>query len=348
MFKVSHSKVKTWRRCRYLYDLKYVRKLRRKYKSRPQVVGSIVHEAIEAHYKGKSVEDILKGYEKAIGKMFQEEIIEFGLENAVEDSRQIVKGYFEYWKNDGVTYLAVELEFDEKVALEIYPGIVFIGKVDAIVQLKDSKVDDIWIFERKTCKRIPDERTRATDVQTVLYFVFLTMMRRKQGRRILPENWPTPRGVIWDYVRSKAPSIPHQNKPKKGEEVGPMSRAACDTTWTVYEQALLEAGLDPDDYQDVKEALAGAEDSFFRRIRLPFSKSLSEQVYRDFIDTVIEMRSLHGIVKDRNLTYDCSRCEFYNLCQAELHGLDTDILLKKDYEVKDESDEKEVPGNDEG
>jgi hypothetical protein len=323
MFKVSHSKVKTWRRCHYLYDLKYVRKLRRKYKGRPQTVGSIVHESLEALYTGNDVEAVFVGYEEQIGKMFVEERIEFGLDGAVAECREIYAGYVRYWKKDGLKYIAVELEFNENTRLEIAPGIIYIGKIDAVVSLPEARSDnDVWIFERKTCKRIPDERKRATDVQTVLYWAFLPMIRRKLGRRFLKEKWPTPKGVIWDYVRSKAPSVPHLNQPNKKTGVAEMSKRDCDTTWERYEQALLENGLD----------------SFFRRIRLPFSAKLRDQVVKEFIETAQEMSIKHGKMKDRNLTFDCARCEFYNLCQAELHGLDIDLMLKKDYEVR--TDEK--------
>jgi hypothetical protein len=323
-FKVSHSKVKTWRSCRKQYHYKYVRKLRRKVKARALQFGSFVHEAIEEYQKNGKFKETVKRFNKEIGKVFEEERIEFGLDRLVEEGTTVVLGYVDLYKNDGLKYRAVELEINVPLA----DGVVFTGKVDAIVE---DASGDLWLFERKTCKKIPEEDIRLTDIQTVLYFWATENLKIKSGNRVF--RLGNIRGIIWDYVRSKAPSIPGLNKN------GEMSRAAVDTTWEVYRAELVKAGLDPDDYEDMRERLAGKEDSFFRRIKLPFSKTMRDMVLDDFRSTSIEMKALHEVSQDRNLGWGCQHCEFKNLCIAELRGADTELMLKKDYEVR--KDEKE-------
>lgn len=331
-FKVSHSKVRTWRRCRYLYHLKYVERLRRKTKGRPLMFGSFVHDALEEYHLTGSFKKTLKKYKDELSKVFEEERIELGIENLVEEGTAITKGYIKNYEDDDLVYKAVELEIE--VPLVIGPNgevlILFVGKVDGLVSEGNS--DGIWVFERKSAKRIPDEGVRLSDIQTVLYWWALPHAKMKQGRKLVPI--PVPRGVIWDYVRSKAPSIP---KPLKS---GELSKAKIDTTREVYLQAILDNDLDPDDYEDMLASLVGKEEDFFRRIKLPFSKTMADQVLDDFRSTAIEMSLLHGISKDRNLTKDCSWCEFNTLCQASLRGLDTDIMLKKDYEVRPRDEEE--------
>lgn len=325
-FKVSHSKVKTWRRCRYLYHMKYVKKLRRKVKGRPLQFGSFVHEAIEEYQKSGNFKKTIKKFNLEIEKVFDEERAALGLDRLVEDATAVTHGYLETWADDGLTYKVVEAE----VEIPLVDGIVFVGKVDAIVEDSEGY---IWIFERKTCKTIPEEDIRLTDIQTVMYWWAVPNMTLKVGKRIY--RFKDIRGIIWDYVRSKAPSIPEPLKK------GGFSRANIDTTWGVYKQALLDNGLDPDDYEDMRQKLAGKEESFFRRIKLPYSKSMQDQVVRDFKETAMEMRILHGIAMDRNLDFTCSFCDFKNPCVAELRGSDIDLMLKKDYEVRKNENEIE-------
>lgn len=328
MFKVSHSKVKSWRRCHYQYHLKYVEKLRRRVKSRSLTLGSLVHDALEAKLTGGNAKKIFDDAEKQLSKVFIEELVELDLQDAVPTARKIVDGYAKYWKGDGLKYRAAEHEFE----VEIDDGILLVGFVDAIVE--DGTLDrdgGIWILERKTCKKIPDDRTRETDIQSVIYWWAVPRARDpKTGKR-----WTIPRGIIWDYVRNKLPTEPEVLKR------GGLSQRNMDTTPEVYLAAIKKHRLNADDYREMLASLEGKEDNFYRRIRLPFSQPLRDQVVHDFRQTAIQMRTLHGIAMDRNMTRDCSFCEFYDLCQARLRGLDDSYLLKKNYEVKKDEDHQE-------
>ena len=71
-------------------------------------------------------------------------------------------------------------------------------------------------------------------------------------------------GVVYDVLRKAAPSPPEMTKN------GKLSVAARLTTRELYERAIHENKLDPDDYRDHLEKLGGLE-QFFHRARYPFS-----------------------------------------------------------------------------
>lgn len=323
---VSHSKIKVWRKCRRLYHYKYVERLQRKTKGRPLMFGSMIHDALELKLAGKSPAPVYREADKELKKMFREERIALGVDGIVGEAEQVVNFYCDYYKNDGLKYLGVEFEF----AVEVIPGVILEGFIDAIVQ---DERGDVWILERKTCKNIPEEKTRQSDVQTVVYRYVIPHLKIRQGRKLVPI--PEVRGIIWDYVRSKVPTKPEVLKN------GSISKNRnIDTIPAVYLAAVKEAGLDPKDYKEFLDNLKGAEVNFLRRIKLPFSKTLVNEVMEDFKESTTELASLHGKTRARNLGRDCSWCEFYNLCQTDLRGGDREGLLKHDYEVKKDNEKK--------
>ena len=68
--KVSQSKVKMWRQCKFAYHCKHVEKLRKKTKSRPLTFGTLVHEMLEAHANGDDPFDQLNKASVINAKLF--------------------------------------------------------------------------------------------------------------------------------------------------------------------------------------------------------------------------------------------------------------------------------------
>jgi len=125
--------------------------------------------------------------------------------------------------------------------------------IDLIMREKESGLICLW--EHKSTKNVPDSGLRLRDLQTLLY---ATVAKRKYNLDVDK--------VVWNYLRTKLPMQPHQNKPDK-YGVAAMSKAVgIDTTWEIYQQALVDAGLDPEDYQDVRSRLYNAEyDKYYPR-----------------------------------------------------------------------------------
>lgn len=310
---VSHSKVKTFRRCKCAYHNRYVLGLKKRIKSHALTVGSVVHHCIEKWSHNKPYKTILKKAREEESKMFEEEIEEFG--SPIDLAEGMMKGYTETYEVDKC--IAVE----QKIRLPLIDDIDFIGYVDAIVERDNGE----WLKETKTCKKFPDESIRMSDIQTVMY------------RWALPQiGFNTPRGVVWDYLRKKLPVIP---EPLKN---GGLSVAQkLDTTHDIYLKALKEHGLDVREYSVMLNRLKEKENNFHRRIILPFSKKMEIEVLRDFKETAIEIKNIGHICRARNLTRDCSWCDFNELCQAQLKNLDEQYIIKKNFTTREQRDAQE-------
>lgn len=323
-FKVSHSKIKLGRRCHKAYYYKYVLKLKKRVKSRALIVGSLVHSCLESYFRhGYYLPEIRKWKDQEFKKMFKEEQALHA--DVIPLVKELIRGYIKTWDARGLQMLWVEKEFE----VEISPGIVLIGKIDGLAECDKGRR---WLVEHKTCKKMPGEEVRIFDTQAILY------------TRALPFIDEEPvTGVVWDYLRTKLPA-----KPELLAKGGLSTRKNIDTTPEVYRREIKRHGLDPRGYEGILEELEAKRDSFYRQIRLPFNQSMGDRVMEELIITSWQLQDLeerHSEGEDcfaRNLTRDCSWCDFNTLCHAELRGDDTEYLLKHDYIVRKDDGEKEI------
>ncbi len=324
MFQTSHSKTKLARRCLKAYEYRYLMKLQRRVKSRALIVGSLVHNCLEMYFReGYYLPAIREWKEGEFTKMFAEE--QALHKDVIPLARQLIKGYISNWKSLDLEMLWVEKEF----SIEISPGITLIGKIDGLA--RDSRKMR-WLVEHKTCKKMPGEEVRIYDTQVLLYAGALPFMDEE------PVN-----GVIWDYLRTKLPTKPHLLKS------GGLSVAqSIDTTKEVYLQAIRKHGLDPRGYVDILEHLETKRDQFYRQVKLPMNDIMGQNILHELITTSEMLIGLEHEYKEgginhctRNLTRDCSWCDYNTLCHAELRGEDTEYLLKHDYIVRVKHGNKE-------
>lgn len=128
----------------------------------------------------------------------------------------------------------------------------------------------------------------------------------------------------------------HSNKPATQPRVlkdGSVSRAKVRTTWPLYRQFLLDRGLDPDEYDEMKTKLADVEMSratfeyrnpdtvraVWREVIVPSAYAI-RRAYRDDVRKVPAM-----------FPWNCRGCAFTELCQAELRGYDADWIRESDF-----------------
>lgn len=308
---VSFSKLTTWRTCHMQYNYRYVQNLRRKQKSEALYTGGFVHDALEAFYKDKSWNAVLKNGEKAFKKLFKEERDRLGDIPGIV--RSMVERYIDNWVEADLTPITTEKAFQ----VEIDDGIILEGKIDLIAS--DSK-DRIWVEEHKTCKVMPDEATRMADTQSIIY-----------GSEIVMDSlgFNQASGVIWDYLRKKIPVIPPLL-----QRGGLSKKQNIDTTPEIYMQAIEDNKLDPNDYRDILEKLELNEESFFKRVRLPLSKRMTEKVLIDVVSTGQQIRMYGEKWTDRNMgKMRCNYCDYFSLCQAEVRGAPDDYIREHDYEI---------------
>lgn len=319
-FHVSHSKVKTWRKCRQAYYQKYIRKLRRRVKRRPLQFGSIVHTCLEDYANGGGLAETLARLEKEQGKLFRQEREEYG--DILNDVRVILTDYFDFWGEKSLKYVRMRGKSSEfTFEVDIAPGIVLVGKIDNIARTPN---DLRWLVEHKSGKNPPTEDHRWRNIQSSIYCKVIELLK-------LPDI----DGTLWDFICSKSPTVPEILKSHK------VSTRHISTLPTKIDEWLSEKGLSPKHHV---ELLAQAEENrpnYFKRVFTPLKPRVVEALWDDFVATAKEMKAQHGNTQEMNIDRHCDWCDYEALCRARLTGGDVKYIEKKDYYVSEKPEDEE-------
>lgn len=319
---ISQSMVKSFRRCQREFYYKNVEHLVPKRPKPPLIYGTIVHEILEFHLTGgKRWQGILEQYRTTMKNLFEVERETYG--DMLENIERTMTSYFQWYSKEPLKPVKIGGQATEvKLQAKLSKYITMEGKLDFIGKSEDGRV---WLVDHKTCRDLPRDDLRYSDIQSAVYTVLL----QRAGVEV--------DGVCWNYIRKKPPAEPALLKN------GQLSRAAIDTTWFWYREAIIKHGLNQKDYLDVKEKLEGKEDDFFMRHYMPINENILENLIGEFEET--GMRICAAIDGEhtwiRTIDRHCNWCSYYKLCQAELRGLDSDFMRKADYKV-DEDFEGEV------
>jgi len=313
----TYSMVKSYRRCPKQYEYKYIHQLQRVKPAPPLIRGTIIHTLLDHRSikgGGLGFNTLMAQYEERYGALFKEEQDMYGAD-FLESIGRVYKGYLRTYDDTDLEYLSSE----EFVSTPLVGDILYQGHLDKRV-LKDGRV---WIMDHKTHKNIPTEEQRFNDYQILLY-LWAYNREHPKGEQI--------DGVIWDYIRTKPPTVP-EKLVKGGLSVAKNQ----DTDVYTYTKELVKLRLNPK-APPYREFLADLEKRqrhrFYHRVFLPApSKPMIESVVRDFTTTAQMMHGLKGYYP-RNSTRDCSWCEYYRLCTAELKGLDDDFIRKTEFKVE--------------
>lgn len=318
--KASISKINCANDCLRKYKYKYVDELEKILKSSKPQLGVIGHQSLEHYFKGGDWTAPIAKYEGELRLLMEEEQALYA--HIPSELYRMVRGYLQHWRkhDTGVEVLAVEKSFSMKTP----GGNTYEGIIDLIY--KDS--EGTWVEDHKFVKAIPNEAVRYLDAQTNLYFTAAQDMGYD------------PTGVVFDYVRTKPPSVP------KVLKSGLVSTAACDTDVATYLGVVKSAGLDPKDYMAKLEELQ--LNVFYKRSRVPRPGKLAQNIMEDFDSTCsllegVEVRVREGGNVPRSMGMDCSwKCEFKDLCFAELAGQDTSYMLSADFQPKTKREESVI------
>lgn len=318
------SAIRSWRKCQYQYFNRYIRRLVSNKPAVPLIRGSIIGEMLDKVAEGKSTKPVVEKYEKEYKKLFREERETYG--DIVSECSRIVKNYRTLYKNDGLDYSAALPDgmnpYEIEVINEFSIGglkIRFQGHIDKLPY--EERRDLTLVMDHKTHKVIPDSNARFSDLQLLTYDWLLP----RSNLEI------TPNGILWDYLRTKPPTIPEQLK--NGQLT---KRQNLDSDYLTYMAEIKRLKLDPADYTDVLERLKESSDGrYFERVLLPSpSREMVKEAVKDFKETLIQINEVSNrgtFVK--NLTRDCTQCGFYDLCSAEIRGLDIEFILKSRYAI---------------
>ena len=305
--KISNSRVKLFRNCHYAHYLKYVMNLVKRQKPGALVRGSAIHECLEAYNSGKSWRKPFHQFEKDFYEStFEEERVELGdLPGMVEELMENYVYYYEEVNPDNFEYLQNELHFE----LPLTKGITLEGYIDSVVKDETGR---IFTVEHKTYKKDPGRDFIIFNPQSAIY------------NWAIQELGMDPAGTIWDIIKAKKPSCPTVLKS------GKLSEAKLDSTPYSVEKGIQALGFDPKDYRDF--IAKHSFESYFTRETIRYNKQATKSIMEDLLDTAKLIHSKGDTLKDKNLGKDCSWCQYKEICQAEILGLDTDFIIKKEYE----------------
>lgn len=315
-FEVHQSGIKTWRKCRYAYHLRYVELIRKKRKSRPLQFGSIVHSMLEAYANSDDPFEVLDKINVKDMKVFRAEKEEYG--EIIEDIRCIMTEYFDFWPESSLTWLRRNKRGAEhKFNIELWPGVRLSGRIDAFVKTPNKLR---WLAEHKTFGQLPNEDQRWRNLQSSVYIRVNDMM-----------GWPRVDGTLWDYIHSKPPARPEILKS------GKMSQRGINTLPSRVLETLAEHKLDPRNFKTMMDSAVSNRARYFIRVFTPDKPGVVQKLWDDMVETVHEMELLHGRAKAKTIDKHCSWCDYEGICRAELTGSDADYIREREY--KDASNE---------
>jgi hypothetical protein len=319
---ITHSMIKTMRRCAKQADYKYRQRLKVKTTNVHLKRGLWMHYLLEEHHAGRDWKVKHKELTKEFNKLFDEEREYYG--DMPGDCARVMRGYIWHYR-EASDWIVHETEFSLDVPFP--DGTIYRCKIDALVE------DDygLWLVDHKTHKTLPNLGFRLLDSQSALYI--WAALRSK-----IPVQ-----GFIWNYVRWKAPTVPKLVQSGKR-----LSAVKIDTDYPTFLSAIKEYGLDPADYQDQLRALKSHRykpgmtqtSSFYLRSTLEKDNFVLKQVASEGFKTAKRMNTYNfdGVVErspDRRCTWDCAYPE---LCQVELLGGNAEFLRRKLYTIGDPND----------
>jgi RecB family exonuclease len=317
----NQSRIKTFNRCPKQYEYKYIDLLEPKKKMRPLYLGSWVHSCLEMLYKEGDWKLGHIPYVQDWNKLFDEEKLALRTRGKTvgpplpELVERIMRSYQWYYKNDGWEPYAVEQILEVPTPL-ILKGrrFIFKGRLDLIIKDDEGL---LWLVDHKTASSIPDATSfHAMDPQLMLY---PWAAQEQYGIELA--------GIIYNYVKSKAPTIPKVNKD------GSLSKRKIVTDYPTLLRFLKQEGYDPADFIDTLRPLA-KKSEYLRRYRLPREPYVTKQVLLDTLSVVKRIDETKRFT--RTITRDCVRCPYHDLCRSELNGFDTEMMRQTNFTISEE------------
>lgn len=322
----THSMIKTFRRCPKQAQYKYVERLKPKVLGRPLRLGTWMHKLQEVQGRGgdweathhELVESVWKG-------LFDEEKEAIG--NLPSDCYRLMKSYLWHYADDEWKYHDTEFMLE----CELPDGSIYRCKIDALVENQYG----LWLADRKWHARMPNLQFRLRDSQSGLYLWCA-----------LKNKIPV-KGFIWDYGRSKPPTIPLLTKTGL---IGRWDR--CDTDFPTMVKYFKDNfdGQVPQRYRpkmrylrDLRYVQGTPQSSpFFLRSVVDKSPAMIRQVAQEGYHTHIRMHSYpfdRPEIVERVPDWTCQRmCPYESICAAELMTGTRPINWQRNFKVGDPMD----------
>lgn len=317
----THSMLKTFRRCPKQMEYKFVMRLKPKRLGRPLRLGSWMHKLLEAHGNGEEWREEHERQCKEFSQLWDEEKDDIG--DLPGDCERLMLSYLWHYQHDEWKVLENELTLET----ELPDGSIYRCKIDKLIENQYG----LWLADHKWFSQVPTHEARLRDGQSALY-VWCALRNR------IPVQ-----GFIWDYGRSKCPTIP--TLIKSGARVSRWATMDTDyPTAAKFFKAHPDLALGPYKpklrYLKSLQYVPGEPQSspFFRRVVIEKSPAMLKRVATENYHTHKRMHSYDFTNRDaveRVVERSCDfSCNFTDICTMELYGGNIQPLLKR-YKVGD-------------
>lgn len=341
----THSMLSTYRRCPKQAQYKYAERLKKRRlsaKDLPLKRGVWFHDVLEYYYRGEDWKARHHELTLRFNMLMDEEKEELG--DLPSEILRMMRSYLWHYGANREDPLHGWEVIDTEVTFECpWPDSedgndIYRCRVDML----GSDEFGLLIVDHKSHKTLPDHTTRILDAASPLYI----WAARENGYPV--------RGFMWNYVRTKAPTIPELVDVKRTPR---LSRKAIDTDYPTYLTAIRNYGLDPKDYLDTLRHLksqrwregAPQTSPFFRRDVLEKDDDMIARVVATAMRTRDRMHTdyIDRETVDRSPDRMCARfCDYHSVCTTELFQGDAAMVRRREFRTGDPldyyQDQKEI------
>lgn len=319
----SHSEIKKFRRCKRQYYYSSVERIEPRLPPARLKFGNWHHSLLQVHYSGGDWRAEHKRHLKSFDNLFLEEREYYG--DLPEQVERAMTSYLFHWRKEESNWEVLYAE--QSFEAEVVDGDILSFKPDLIV--REISTDRIWCVDHKTVRSMPAADWRIEDLQSTLY---------PWGLRTLGLDVY---GFLFNYIRQKAPSVPHINKD------GSISRARIDTDFYTLakfckEYYAVEKLNQLPEYWRVQLKTLQVHNTYLKRSRITKDQRLVDRQVYELELTMAEMDEYLTMADSapkgadpwvRTMIPSCDwDCDFYELCQAELLGSNVDFIRRNKYQ----------------
>jgi hypothetical protein len=311
-YKVSYSRVASYMSCPQKHYFGYVEKLKPKGVARPLFFGGDFHKLLENRHKPKALAKARKAIRKEYEELTPKQQMDLG-EGYLENLDDVFSDYLTVWADSEAP---IETEHEFLIIIGKYRGypVYFHGKIDEVY-------DDRSFGEHKTFNQMPDMGLLAMNMQAMLY----------------AKAWELETGeafekVRWDYIKSTPAKHPIWLE-KSGRFSEASNSGITDLSWI---RACEERGIEDMDVMSKARNYEQNRANFFFRCSIAIVPEMVDSVWTDFKSTVKDLVMRSETNKTKNITRDCTWCNYRPICYAEFTGgKETAEYVKKiDYVAK--------------
>lgn len=305
--------------CPYKHYLSYVENLKTRVPARPLTFGKDFHKLLQFRNDKQALKESFESIKDTYYDMPSRFQTELG-ENYIEDLKTIFNDYRKVWKNSDEP---IKTEYEFMIELGKFAGepVVFHGLIDEVYEGN-------VMGEHKTFSRQPSMDILAMNTQACLYAKAWEFETGEKFER-----------VQWDYIKSNPAAYPVWL-----EKSGRFSEAKNNNiTHLSWARACKEKGIT--DKETIKKGLAYEQNiaNFFFRCGIELMPHMVDSVWDDFKIVIKDVVRNGEKNKVKNITRDCSWCNFRPICYAEFTGADVNYVKNTDFEVRERSEPDELP-----